>query len=211
MIKIGEVLTQERKKKGLSIEEVAKATKIRPPFIAAIENGDYGKLPSSTYATGFVKNYIAFLGLPHQRDLMAVFRREFDEKEHLGVLPESFVNREDIPISGRRWQRNVFLIFIVALLLIFFIGFQYRSAIFGPPLSVSVPKDNSVISSQQIVVTGNTDSDATVSVNGLPAFVDNNGNFTKALAVFPGKSVITILSTNSYTRTTTVQRHITVK
>ena len=52
MIRVGQLLRDERVRKRLTIEEVAKATKIRTNFLSAIEKGEYKKLPSSAYAQG---------------------------------------------------------------------------------------------------------------------------------------------------------------
>src|SRR5579872_1705923 len=99
MVKLGERLLEERKAQGFSTEEVAKATKIRHEFIEAIEKGDYKKLPSTAYAQGFVKNYVEFLGLP-EKELLALFRREFKEEEFLGVLPQSFMRPKEVSLEG---------------------------------------------------------------------------------------------------------------
>jgi len=64
MVNVGEKLYEERVKKGHTLEEVSKATKIRASFLLAIEKGEYKKLPSGTYVHGFVRNYARFLGLP---------------------------------------------------------------------------------------------------------------------------------------------------
>jgi len=100
------------------------------------------------------------------------------------------------------------LIFIVLLL---YIIFQYRSAIFSPTLSVSAPLENAVISSQVIVVVGKTDPNATVFVNSEAASLDKNGNFKKTINVFPGHTKITIKSVNNFKRTTILERSIEVK
>src|SRR5258707_6377504 len=97
MVRLGQRLKEERLSKGFTIEEVAKATKIRPQFITAIEQSNYKQLPSKAYAHGFVKNYISFLELP-LRESLAMFRRELDEKEYLDVLPDSFTKKKEIPL-----------------------------------------------------------------------------------------------------------------
>ena len=76
----GQILKAERLRKKLSIARVAKATKIRPLYLKALENDRYQELPSPTSARGFVRNYADFLGLP-LKDILAVFRRDFDEKK----------------------------------------------------------------------------------------------------------------------------------
>lgn len=210
MIKLGDKLSAERQRKGLTIPEVARATKIRPEFIIAIEKGQYNKLPSSTYAQGFVKNYIEYLGLS-SRDLLALFRREFDEREYLGVLPESFVKKGDIPINPSKWKGRVLILVGFILLVGVFLFFQYKAAIFGPYLSINYPPDLVSIKTQDILVKGSTDPNSTVMVNNLPVFVDSNGHFTKDISVFPGATTITITSTNAFGKTSSIERHVTVQ
>ena len=63
MIKAGEKLQEARLSKGLTLEDVSKSTKIKISYLEFIENGEYEKLPSVSYAHGFVRNYAKFLGL----------------------------------------------------------------------------------------------------------------------------------------------------
>lgn len=210
MIRIGDKLKEERKRQGLSLEQVAKATKIRPSFLEAIEKGDYARLPGSSYTPGFVKNYIEFLGLP-LRDSMAMFRREFNEKEYLGIVPDSFVAKEEIPLKTVRLNRAIALVVTIVIVIIFYLFYQYRSAFFAPSLSVAAPTERSVIAAQSVMVSGITDPNTTVTINNLPAFVDNSGHFTKEIPVFPGASTVVVKSVNSFGRMTTLERHIIVK
>ena len=73
MVHVGEKLSEERIRRGLTLEEVAKATKIRASFLQAIEKGEYKKLPSGTYVHGFVRNYAKFLGLP-EYEILSLFK-----------------------------------------------------------------------------------------------------------------------------------------
>ncbi len=61
--KIGRILEQKRKEKGLSLEEVEQATKIRKRYLDGLERDDYGVLPAGVYAQGFLKTYANYLGL----------------------------------------------------------------------------------------------------------------------------------------------------
>ena len=62
-VKIGLILEQKRKEKGLSLEEVEQATKIRKRYLHGLERDDYAVLPAGVYALGFLKTYANFLGL----------------------------------------------------------------------------------------------------------------------------------------------------
>ena len=61
--KIGPVLEQARKERGLTLDDVEQATKIRKRYIAGLEREDYGVLPDAVYVQGFLKTYANYLGL----------------------------------------------------------------------------------------------------------------------------------------------------
>lgn len=210
MIRIGQRLAEERSRRGLTIEEVAKATKIRPQFIKAIETGNYKELPSSAYAIGFVKNYLTFLELPI-RQFLPMFRREFNEKEYERVLPESFTHERMRPLRKTGLWRVIIGVFIILIPLLGYVFFQYRFAFFNPGLRIQSPQENAAISSVVVSVTGKTDQNVLVSVNGSSVLVDTNGYFTKDIIVFPGPTTVTVTAVNSFGKKTTLQRHIIVK
>lgn len=210
MVRAGEKLYEKRIEKGLSLEEVAKATKIRSSFLSSIEKGEYKKLPSATYAHGFVRNYARFLGLP-ERELLSLFKREYDSDKFQKVIPEGLLRKDDFPLRRIKFAQTFKILILVFLILGAYLFFQYRSAIFNPPLSVSTPSENSIISSQTILVTGKTDLNSTVYVNNETASVDKDGNFKKTINVFPGKSKIVIKAVNNFNKTTILERHIEVK
>ena len=61
--KIGPVLEQARRERGLTLDDVEQATKIRKRYLAGLEREDYGVLPDAVYAQGFLKTYANYLGL----------------------------------------------------------------------------------------------------------------------------------------------------
>ncbi len=209
MISVGQRLSQERLSKKLSIEEVAKATKIRPKFIQALEKGEYNKLPSSAYIQGFIKNYAEFLGLP-KREILALFRREFDEREFLGVLPDSFARKKFV-FSGFRLRTTTLLIIAGLIFVGGFLFFAYRAAFFNPPLSIISPQENAVVNAQTVTITGRTDPDTSVTIDDTPVFIDRNGVFKKDIMVFTGPRTITIKAMNKFGKKSQVLRHIMVK
>jgi hypothetical protein len=57
------MLRTARQHRGLGLEDVAAITRIKEPFLSALEDGDYSQLPGPAYVTGFIRNYASFLGL----------------------------------------------------------------------------------------------------------------------------------------------------
>ena len=60
---VGKRLQQARLKKQLSVEEVARTTKLRPERILDLENDTYAHFPNLAYAKGFLIIYAKFLGV----------------------------------------------------------------------------------------------------------------------------------------------------
>ncbi|MBI2442590.1 MAG: helix-turn-helix domain-containing protein [Candidatus Levybacteria bacterium] len=210
MIRIGQKLREERLHRGLSLEDVAKATKIRPSFLAAIERGEYKKLPSSAYAQGFVRNYAEYLGLS-KREVLALFRREFDEEKVFRVLPEGFARQKDVTRLPFRIHHTALLVVFLLLFLSGFIVFQYRYAIIQPPLSVQSPQEGLVTEKKDIQISGRTDPNAVVTINGQTVTVLDDGSFTKQLSLFPGDTIIEIRARHRLGKETLIQRRVTVK
>src|SRR5579862_5949212 len=117
MVRLGPHLRQKRLQHKQTIEEIAQVLKIKPQFLSAIERGEYNKLPSPAYAQGFVRNYATYLGLSKAETTM-LFKREFDEKRAMKVLPDAMVKTKEFPVQRFRIQQSVVL-FILLVLLVF--------------------------------------------------------------------------------------------
>ncbi len=61
---IGERLEEARKRKGVSIREVAEATKIRGYYLHKFENNQFDIALPEIYVRGFLRSYATFLKLP---------------------------------------------------------------------------------------------------------------------------------------------------
>ncbi len=209
MIRVGQKLQEERIRLGYSLEDVAKATRIRTGFLKSIEEGNYKSLPSVTYVQGFVKNYIDFLGLS-EKSLLALFRREFNEKEYAKIVPENISANREISLNAFRIRQALILGSIVLIGLVLYIFFQYHAAFFSPSVNILSPKEQAVINSSVVLVSGKTDPNASVTINAIPVLVDQSGSFSKQIPLFSGSAVIVIKATNPFGKTTLIQRHVTV-
>jgi cytoskeletal protein RodZ len=208
MVRLEQLLKEERIRRKLTLEEAATATRIKPQFLEAIERGAYHELPSPAYAKGFVRNYAEFLGLP-KAHTSALFKRDFDEKRAVKVLPEGMVKKSEFPI--RRLNVRRFMIGgVVIALLSGFLLFQTRSIFFPPSLSVSSPKEGSVVS-REVSIAGKTDNSAVVIINNESVSVDSNGKFQKKIILFPGKATITVKAQNRLGKEAVLNRNVTVR
>jgi cytoskeletal protein RodZ len=59
----GEELRREREIRGISLKEIADATKISKRFLEALERNDHRTLPAPVFTRGFVREYARYVGL----------------------------------------------------------------------------------------------------------------------------------------------------
>ncbi|MFN3492539.1 MAG: helix-turn-helix domain-containing protein, partial [Anaerolineales bacterium] len=67
---IGQQLRAQRELISLTIEEVERHTKLRAPFVKALEEGSFEKLPSPVQTRGMLQNYAMFLDLDADKILL---------------------------------------------------------------------------------------------------------------------------------------------
>jgi cytoskeletal protein RodZ len=74
-------LTTVRRKKGVSLEDISKATKIGMDYLLAIENGDFARLPGGIYSTSFIRQYACAIDYSESELLDHYYRT-------IGLLPD---------------------------------------------------------------------------------------------------------------------------
>ncbi len=206
MTSLGEILRNKRLEKKLTLADVEKATKIRRKFLEALEVGRYDLLPAPTFVRGFVRNYAAFLDLPIE-EVLAFYRREEREASKLPEIPA----RGEIVKPRFALTPRIFTIAGIAAFLLIFLAYlfgQYLIFTGAPFLSVSQPADYQVTAQPSVTVSGKTDPQATVLINGQIVTLDDSGNFNVEVPLSPGLNVLTIVSKNKYNRETFVTRNV---
>ena len=91
---VGAILTKARQARGLSIEQVARATRIRAPQIQALEEDAPERIAAPVYARGYLRSYAAYLELDVEalvdrsgsRPLAAPRRRLAGPRRHARLL-----------------------------------------------------------------------------------------------------------------------------
>ncbi|MEK6726643.1 MAG: RodZ domain-containing protein [Deltaproteobacteria bacterium] len=94
---LGEYLKKEREKKGITLEEASKVTRIRKAYLLSIEDGDIG-IQSPVFIKGFLKSYAEFLGLD-SADVIEKYNYILNEKKDQAGVEKGF---ELEPVSNRR-------------------------------------------------------------------------------------------------------------
>ncbi len=128
---LGDYLKQTRKKKGLSLDQLASRTKIQEHHLLALELEDFANLPAKVFAKGFVRSYAKALGLEEDEAL----QRFLDASRTFYAQPQPEdaqqthvqVTLEAPPRQGVNWSL-VFGGLIVVVALAIWYGFPEKQA-----------------------------------------------------------------------------------
>jgi cytoskeletal protein RodZ len=126
---LGKKLNQARMQKGLTIDEAAHVTKLRPDIIGALETDDYARFPSNAYAKGFLQIYGRFLAVD-----ISEFARTLDSTNHISVadyqylsngVPRPVDRAASLPRDRRRRAPSLLPLFVfVTIAVLAVIGMQ---------------------------------------------------------------------------------------
>jgi transcriptional regulator with XRE-family HTH domain len=83
---LGQLMSEARKRRGLSREQVANETHIPAYYVRMIESDSYDAIPDQLYLLPFFERYAIFLGLD-ARKVVSQFLSDFEKSENEIVIP----------------------------------------------------------------------------------------------------------------------------
>lgn len=206
---VGEILKNKREEKKVELETVENNTKIRKKFLQALEADEWQSLPSVIYARGFIKNYAEWLGLDSAY-VLSVYRRQLGRNEKEKIIPAG-VSQPLNESFFRITPGKIMTVFISLILLVFFFWLfgQYRAAFMEPRIEWKTPKDNEIIRNEKLILSGQVEKGASLTLNGQPLEV-KEGKFYKELEVSSGTIQLNLEATNKFGKKTEMKRTVTI-
>lgn len=204
-------LKQARLEKGVSLEDIADKTKINITYLSAMENCQFDEIPySPLYQKNFLKKYLQSIGVDPEEYLSQFCTEElpspnltapkklkrYTMRYHLSSLPNIL--------------RYMFVgAFATCLLL--YLGLQVQNVLQPPSLVLSSPEDGMIAKKNLITISGVSDPEVKVSINGQSIMSDEDGKFNQAINLTPGINTIIVLAQKKHGKTTQEVRHIIYK
>ena len=119
MAGFGEKLRRERELRGISLDQIATATKISTRMLKALEDEKFDLLPGGIFNKGFIRSYAKFLGIDEEQavaDYVAATGPEepIDNLPQIADVPERPARQldEEGTVS---WTTIVVLVLLVAI------------------------------------------------------------------------------------------------
>lgn len=132
---LGEQLKKERERKGITLEEVARVTKIRKTYLQALEDGDFGA-QSPVFMKGFLKSYADFLGLDSS-DILNRYKQDI-------TTEDEFEAEREVSASRRRSSQylvpGIITLSLAIIIIITSIFTIKRHNTVTPPVTPQEPK-----------------------------------------------------------------------
>lgn len=208
---VAKQLRGRRQAKNLKLNEVAKKLNINEKYLTALEEGKYDQLPRGVYEKSLLREYALFLGLDYgqivkdyqaetntlePRKQKEMFSRPVIKGRHLWVMPKIIKN---------------IIIFIIIAACFSYLVYRVNKIILPPLLIIDRPGLNLITQETSLVVSGRTEAEASLLINGEDVLSDSNGYFSKPINLKNGLNKITITASKKYGRSNTIYREILVK
>jgi len=205
--KSGEKLKTARLKKRMSLEEASKRLKIRLEYLAALEQEEYGQLPSGLYGRKFLKEYCRFLNLDYKRILALTPLNE--DREDGNPFSKKILRRHKFLIFPKLVRNLIFIILFLTCILYLLIYF--RRLISPPNLSVEYPDKNLVTTELILQVRGQSDPETEIKINNTSIMSAQDGSFSQEIKLKQGLNKLTISAKKKYGQENVIQRQILVE
>jgi len=208
---IGEILRDERESRRFKINDLAEKTRIRLTYLQALEANKFEVLPSATFVKGYIKTYAQVFGFDH-KPLIALLRRDYKESARGTLVPREFIT----PVLKQKFSLSSVTLLVLLLAgtfisLLGYVGMQWYSLTRPPQLTITAPKDQEQVASR-VIVTGETEPDAVITVNDQPVALQQDGSFTTEVFLSnEGISTISIESTDRRGKSNEEKRTVYVR
>lgn len=200
MMRTSSLLKTTRLDKEYELADISKKLKVPVRYLVAIENEDIKNFPQEPYCSLIIKDYADYLGLKGQ-EILSFFRRDFETRRKSKSVQKnnfSFTPQLTFKIS----------ILIIVLGFIFYLTFEYIKFNRPPKLKINWPEN---VSGENFDLSGITDPDSTVKINGDLIIVDNKGDFQKKIQTGSQEEIkISVESQSPSGKTTSEEKTIKV-
>jgi len=205
---LGNKLRQARLFKNLKIEAVAKKLNIRQEYLIALEEEQYDKLPNGLYGKNFLKEYVLFLGL-NPKEFLEFWRQENETETTANPFQQKIIKKSQFLIFPKI-IKNI-LISLAILICFLYLFFYFKKIVLPPTLVVTQPAKNLVTKENSLLITGQTEKEAEVKINGELVLNNHNGLFSQTVNLKRGLNSLVIKSKKKYSREEIVTRQILVE
>lgn len=204
---VGARLKAARRQQGLTLDEVATALRIPVRQLQSLEEGELTGFTAEVYARGVFRAYARYVGIAMPQVEHAFARAVASVRT---MVPVKF-------LAPRRWMARIltprWILAMVgtgaALVVGGYVVWQVQSFLRLPTLTLSEPTSGFMVG-EQVRVAGRAETSATVTINGTPVLLNEDGSFELMLTLHPGINVVQVEAKNAAERRRVIVRDLLV-
>ena len=210
---LGEKLKDARETSKITIAQASKETKIPANYLKYIEEGDYKNLPAYIYVIAYLRKYAEILNLDIE-EILEQFRAERGISENLfkptkiDSNASHFIKRPTLIVTPKRI--GLILAILVIALLFGYFWHQLSYLVNPPSLKITQPASDLTTQEESIEISGRTEPDIYLTVNGQELYVDKKGNFEGVVSLGAGLNILKFEAKDRFGKISTVIRRIMV-
>ena len=201
-------LKEARKKRGLSLDQLAKKTKISKEHLQALEECRFCDLPEAeVYQKSYVKKYVEALDINSESFLQQYLSEETVErktKHPSGNVKSQYLHNLPIVL---RYSLAIILVFS----LFFYLGWQVKKIVEPPDLVIYAPLEGQVTEDFFVLLQGETNKEVQVAVNGKSIRTNEQGEFSEMIDLSAGVNTLVIEAKKKHGKITKITRHVTLR
>ncbi|MEA3398726.1 MAG: helix-turn-helix domain-containing protein [Patescibacteria group bacterium] len=205
---IGKQLSSRRRQNKLKVEDIAAKLNINSKYITFLEEGSFNKLPAGIYGKNFLKEYAQFLNL-ETKPLLKIYDDESKKNVKQNKIFVQKATKSFRFLTVPKIIKNG-LIAIIIIALIAYLSFCVGKIISPPELAIVYPQEDITIRERFIEISGKTEKEAKIMINGELTLIDAEGNFIKNINLKNGLNIILISAQKKYSRKNNLIRKIIV-
>lgn len=209
---IGQMLRKRREELGMSIEDVAREIQLSKEYVKAFEEDRLSAFSARVYARGFFKKILSALSVDGAEEMINEFESEWDvqmarREREARPIPENRI-REPWITPARLWIAAIIILFAV---FIFFFGSRLGNFLQSPAFSLEAPEKESVVISPTVLVSGTSEKESIVTVNGRELALNSEGRFHEFIELTSGLNVLKFIAEDRFGNEAREVRYVLVR
>jgi len=208
----GERLKKLREEADFSVQRAAHLLNIQAKYLQRLESGEMEKLPADVYNKGFLRRYAKLLDADPEA-LVEEYEKEARITQHLS---QGKVHQALPYLRGRRFIITPrFFTAVLGLFILLVVGgylfYQLHFLISPPRLSIFEPAEDLTTDQASLIIKGQAERGAQLTINGQVTYIDKDGNFEQPVNLIQGINSIKIEAANRFGKSRSVVRQIMLR
>ncbi len=199
---LGERLVKFRAEARLSVQDMAKATKVQAKYIEFLEKGIYDRLPADVYVRGYLRSYARYLNIDEE-SLVRLYEQERNIKQSIQPEAPKKSAFSEKQITTYTFSSKNFILAAITFVILgvaTYLFIQFRQFTTDPLLIISEPNTNTSISVKTVWLRGSTDRGTQITINNKAVFVSPEGNFEEEISLQKGINQVVIRAVNRFNK-----------